>query len=291
MINKFDGVFHQLKDYSVITFGLILYSIGWTGFLLPYHVTTGGVTGISAIIFYSTGIPISIPYVIINVILLIIAIKVLGWQYCIRSVFAVITTAVLLSLFQYFIKDAILENELLLSCLIGGMLCGTGIGLAFISNGSTGGTDIIAAIINKYKDISIGRMMLYCDVLIISSSYCVVPDATLRTVVYGLVVMFVMTYVCDIVINGIRQSVQLLIFSEKYDEIASHINIDIHRGVTVLDGMGWYSKQPKKVLVVLAKKNESISIMRLVKSIDSNAFISQSNVVGVYGQGFDKIKG
>ena len=137
MINKFDGVFHQLKDYSVITFGLILYSIGWTGFLLPYHVTTGGVTGISAIIFYSTGIPISIPYVIINVILLIIAIKVLGWQYCIRSVFAVITTAVLLSLFQYFIKDAILENELLLSCLIGGMLCGTGIGLAFISNGST----------------------------------------------------------------------------------------------------------------------------------------------------------
>lgn len=151
-----------------------------------------------------------------------------------------------------------------------------------------GGTDIIAAIINKYKPITLGRSILYCDLLIISSSYMLFHD--MEKIVFGFVVLAVSTYSCDLLINGIRQSIQLLIFSDKYEEIADHINRDINRGVTILDGMGWYSKQPKKVIVVLAKRTESTSIFRLVKQIDSHAFISQSNVIGVYGEGFDKIK-
>ena len=197
-------------------------------------------------------------------------------------------TTIQLSIWSYYIKEPLVKDEPFMSCIIGGIMLGVGIGLAFTRNGSTGGTDIIAAIINKYKPITLGRSILYCDLLIISSSYILFHD--LEKILFGFVVLAVSTYTCDLLINGIRQSIQLLIFSEKYEEIADHINRDIKRGVTILDGMGWYSKQPKKVIVVLAKRTESTSIFRLVKQIDSHAFISQSNVIGVYGEGFDKIK-
>lgn len=174
------------------------------------------------------------------------------------------------------------------SPIIGGILCGSGIGLVFVSNGSTGGTDIIAAIVNKYKNISFAKMMMYIDFLIIACSY--VLFHSVEKMIFGYVVMGVMSYTMDMLINGKRQSVQILVLSDKYEEIATHVNNDIRRGVTVIDGMGWYSKQPKKVLMILAKRNESVKIFRLIKSIDPKAFISQSNVVGVYGEGFDKIK-
>ena len=229
-----------------------------------------------------------VSYFVINGILLIAAIRVIGWQYCIRSIFGVVMTTIQLSIWAYYIKEPLIKDEPFMSCIIGGIMLGVGIGLAFTRNGSTGGTDIIAAIINKYKPITLGRSILYCDLLIISSSYMLFHD--LEKILFGFVVLAVSTYSCDLLINGIRQSIQLLIFSEKYEEIADHINRDINRGVTILDGMGWYSKQPKKVIVVLAKRTESTSIFRLVKQIDSHAFISQSNVIGVYGEGFDKIK-
>ena len=259
----------EIKDYGFILFGLILYAFGWTGFLLPEEITTGGVTGIAALVFFGFKIPVAFTYATINILLLIIALKVIGFQFCI-------------------IKEPLVNGEPFMSCVIGGMLCGAGIGIVFTHNGSTGGTDIIAAIVNKYKEVSIGRMILYCDVLIISSSYLLFHSV--EKIVFGLVTMVIMTYICDMVINGVRRSVQILIFSEKYEEIANRINQDIDRGVTILEGMGWYSKQPKKVICVLAKRNESINIFRIVKSIDPNAFISQSNVIGVYGEGFDKIK-
>lgn len=150
-----------------------------------------------------------------------------------------------------------------MSAIIGGILCGTGVGMVFISNGSTGGTDIVAAIVNKYKNITFGRMYLYTDAIIISSSYFVYHS--IEKVIYGYIILCIMTYVCDMVINGIRASVQLLIFSDKWEEIATHINEDIHRGVTVLDGMGWYSKKPRKVLVVLVKRTEANNLNRLIK--------------------------
>jgi uncharacterized membrane-anchored protein YitT (DUF2179 family) len=161
-------------------------------------------------------------------------------------------------------------------------------GFVFINNGSTGGTDIIAWIINKYKDITLGRMIMYLDIIIISSCYFIFHDW--KRVLFGFTVLFILSVVIDYIVNSARQSVQFLIFSRKYDEIAEGINHQIKRGVTLLDGTGWYSKQEIKVVVVLAKKSQSLDIFRLVKDIDPDAFISQSNVVGVYGEGFDKLK-
>lgn len=285
---SFKSIWLSTKDYLFITFGLILYALGWTSFLLPLGVTTGGMTGFAALIFYATGIPIGVTYFVINIFLLIVAIKVLGFQFCIRTIYGVIMMSVFLSAFQYWIKDHILTDQPFMGAVIGGMMCGSGLGIVFTSNGSTGGTDIIAAIINKYKNISIGRGILYCDILITGSSYLVFHE--LEKVVYGLVIMVITTYMCDMVINSARRSVQILIFSEKYDQIATRINHDLHRGVTVLDGTGWFKKQPRKVLVVLARRYESVTIFRLIKEIDPQAFISQANVVGVYGEGFDKIR-
>lgn len=281
-------IWNEVKDYTIITLGLMCYTFGWTAFLVSNEIVTGGVTGLSAIIYFGTNIPVPVSYFAINGILLIAAIRVIGWQYCIRSIFGVVMTTIQLSIWAYYIKEPLIKDEPFMSCIIGGIMLGVGIGLAFTRNGSTGGTDIIAAIINKYKPITLGRSILYCDLLIISSSYMLFHD--LEKILFGFVVLAVSTYSCDLLINGIRQSIQLLIFSEKYEEIADHINRDINRGVTILNGMGWYSKQPKKVIVVLAKRTESTSIFRLVKQIDSHAFISQSNVIGVYGEGFDKIK-
>jgi len=262
--------------------------LGWVGFLIPNEITTGGVTGISALIYYGTGIPISVSYFVINVLLLLAAIKVLGLQFCIRTIFSVIVCSSFLSILPLFIKDALVDEQPFMSAIIGGILCGSGIGLVFVSNGSTGGTDIIAAIVNKYKDVTLGRMIMICDVFIISSCYFIFHDW--RRVIFGFVTLFIIGVVLDWIINSARQSVQFFIFSKKYDEIADRIIKDADRGVTVLDGTGWYSKANVKVLVVLAKKRQSLDIFRLVKRIDPNAFISQSSVIGVYGEGFEKLK-
>ncbi|HJG88246.1 YitT family protein [Barnesiella viscericola] len=284
----FNSVLYAVKDYMVIIFGLLLYALGWVGFLLPNEITTGGVTGIAALIYYGTKIPVSASYFTINVVLLLAAIKILGLKFFVRTIFSVFMCSFFLGILPEFIPHSLVEEQPFMSAIIGGILCGVGVGLVFVSNGSTGGTDIIAAIVNKYKNISFAKMMMYIDFLIIASSY--VLFHSMEKMIFGYVVMGVMSYTMDMVINGKRQSVQILILSDKYEEIATHVNQDIHRGVTVLDGMGWYSKQPKKVLMILAKRNESVKIFRLIKSIDPKAFISQSNVVGVYGEGFDKIK-
>lgn len=277
-----------VKDYVIITFGLFVYAIGWTAFLLPHQITSGGVSGIGALFFYKTGIPMWITFLGINSILLIAAIKILGFKFSIKTIYGVLTLSLFLSVLQHFIKTPFVTEETFMACVIGGILCGTGIGIVFTANGSTGGTDIVAAIVNKYKNITLGRVMLYCDVLIISFSYLIFYS--IEKVVYGLVVLFIATYTIDLVVNGVRQSVQFFIFSDKYETIADQINKNINRGVTIVDGTGWYSKQPVKILVVMAKKSESVKIFRLVKQIDSDAFISQSSVIGVYGKGFDTIK-
>ena len=279
----------ETRDYLMIALGMILYGIGWTVFLLPNDITTGGVPGIASIVFWATGFPVQYTYFLINAVLLMLALKILGFKFSIKTIFAVFTLTFFLSLIQKLTADMhLLQDQPFMACVLGASFCGSGIGIAFSSNGSTGGTDIIAWIINKYKDVTLGRMMMYCDIVIISSCYFIFHDW--RRVLFGFCVLFVMSIVIDYVINSTRQSVQFLIFSRKYEEIAEGIATKIDRGVTLLDGKGWYSKQEIKVVVVLAKKRESLDIFRLVKDIDPNAFISQSNVVGVYGEGFDKLK-
>lgn len=292
---SYTNLWLELKDYIFISFGLLIYSFGWAGFLIPNKITTGGVTGISAIIEYATGFPLQNSYIIINLILLLFALKILGWKFFLKTIYGIVVLYLFLSLLRSLIVDAngnplsLVGDEPFMACIIGAALCGIGLGIAFTHNGSTGGTDIISAIVNKYKDVSFGRMTMVCDIFIISSS-AFIPDYTIEQMVFGYTTLVVVGSSVDFVINGSRQSVQFLIFSKDYDKIADAILMDAHRGVTVLDGTGWYSKKDVKVVVVVAKRRESTNIFRLVKSVDPNAFISQSAVIGVYGQGFDKIK-
>lgn len=279
----------ETRDYLMIALGMILYGIGWTVFLLPNDITTGGVPGIASIVFWATGFPVQYTYFLINAFLLMLALKILGFKFSIKTIFAVFTLTFFLSLIQKLTADMhLLQDQPFMACVLGASFCGSGIGIAFSSNGSTGGTDIIAAIINKYRDITLGRVMMICDMIIITSSYFVLKDW--EKVVYGFVTLYVCSFVLDQIVNSARQSVQFFIFSKEYEKIADRITKETHRGVTVLDGIGWYSKHNVKVLVVLAYKRQSIDIFRLVKDIDPNAFISQSSVIGVYGEGFDRLK-
>ncbi len=279
----------EIKDFLMIALGMILYGIGWTVFLLPNDITTGGVPGIASIVYFATGFPVQYTYFGINVILLILSVWILGWKFSVKTVFAVFTLTFFLSLIQRLAGDVtLLHDQPFMACVIGASFCGSGIGIAFSSNGSTGGTDIIAAIVNKYRDISLGKVMLICDLIIISSGYFVLQDW--EKVVYGYVTLYICSFVLDQVVNSARQSVQFFIISEKYEEIGRHINEHPHRGVTVIDASGFYSGKEIKMLFVLAKKRESSVIFRLIKDIDPHAFVSQSAVIGVYGEGFDKIK-
>ncbi|MBP3349887.1 MAG: YitT family protein [Bacteroidaceae bacterium] len=284
-----NNIWFQLKDFLFIILGSFSYALAWQGFLIPNQLTTGAVTGLASIIYYAFGTPpVDVTYAVANVILLIFALKILGLKFCIRTIFGVFFCWLFLHVLPLWIPNGLVQGDTFMASVIGGILCGIGLGVVFTSNGSTGGTDIIAAMVNKYRNVSFGKMLLYIDIIIISSSYLVFHDV--QRVIYGYIIMFITTTVCDMIINGIRASVQLLIFSDKWEDIAESISNELQRGVTVLDGMGWYTKKPKKVLVVVAKRTQITQIERLIKNIDNNAFISQSAVSAVYGQGFDKIK-
>lgn len=276
------------KDYIMIISGLVLYAFGLTGFLLPNKIVTGGLTGITVLIRYSTEIPIWVSYISINSVLLIIAWKIVGKNFVIKTVLSVIALTFLLRFGELYITKPIIQADSLLSSMIGAMFCGAGLGLVYSVNGSTGGTDIIGAVVTKYRHVSMGRVLLLVDVLIVGSSFFLFRSV--EKIAIGFIVMAVMFYAVDVVISGMRQSVQFFIFTSKHEEVANHINTEIKRGCTIIDGMGWYSKKTQKIIVVLARKNESTSIFRLVKSIDQNAFVTQANVVGVYGKGFDSLK-
>lgn len=277
------------KDYLIILAGTFLYALGLTQFITPHKFVTGGLTGIGILINYASGIPISVSVFVLNAILLIIAFRILGSQFLIKTIFGVLSLTAFLGMFEAMKLTPIMMDEPLIAGLIGAIICGVGVGWVMSVNGSTGGTDIVVLIVNKYRNVTPGRTMLAVDVLIVCSSYIILKN--IETIVLGLIIIAVMASSVDYVINGVRQSVQFFIFSQKYDEIADAVNTQLHRGCTVLDGTGWYSKQPQNVLVILAKKTESVSIFRIVKAIDPNAFISQSSVIGVYGEGFEKIKG
>ena len=295
---------NEIKDYFYITLGLLLYTFGWTIFLLPYQIVTGGVTGIAAVIYYGTGIPIYLSYFLINAALLLAALKILGFKFMVKTIYAIIMLSVFLALAQDWMigEDGKMvqilgEGQDFMSLIIGCLFTGLSLAIVFLHNGSTGGTDIIAAIVNKYHNISLGRVLIFVDLLIVGSSFFVFnakPEFTaidaVRKVVFGLCTMVIENLVLDYVMNAKRESVQFMIFSKKYQEIANAIGMQMDHGVTILDGHGWYTGNEMKVLCILAKKNESVTIFRIVKIIDPNAFVSQSSVIGVYGEGFDEMK-
>ena len=304
---KKKAVFAAIKEYVLITLGIALYVLGWTIFLVPNNLVGGGVTGISSILQYATGglIKMGYTYFAINTILLVIALFTLGKSFGVKSVYAIILASVGLNVLQTAIPADIIQtlaiaNGKLMSTIMGGIMAGVGIGMTISQGGSTGGTDIIALVVNKYRNVSPGRMILWIDVVIILSSL-LVPSYTaegtllpftekITTVVYGLILITICSTVLDLYLSGSRQSVQVFINSKKYAEIADAIVTKLHRGVTIIDGRGWYTKQPAEIVMVVTRKTDLNLLLRLVKAIDSDAFLSVASVTGVYGRGFDPIK-
>lgn len=291
-----------VKDYIFIIFGLFLYALGFTAFILPHQIVIGGLSGVGTLVYFGTKgfIPVAVTQYACNLLLLSIAYKIVGRTFVLRTIFGATVISIAIGLFEGFFMG--LEHPIIadisMSAILGGILCGTGIGIVFVHNGSSGGTDIVAATVSKVSNVSIGRTMIYTDMLIVMCSIFLPYDGTLSErlearvplIVYGLVVTFVLSYMTDMIINTNRQATQFIIFSTKWAEIADHVNKEAQRGVTVIDGLGWYSKHPVKILMVWCRKIESVTIFRIVKSIDEEAFITQANVNGVYGKGFDTMK-
>ena len=279
-----------MRDYALLTIAMLSYCIGWCVFLLPNNITTGGVAGIASILEWSAlHIPAQVSYFAINACLLIVALRILGWKFCVKTVYAVVVLTVSLSIVcEHTAGLHLLADQPFMASILGAVFCGTGVGLGLASNGSTGGTDIIAAIINKYRDVSLGRVILIADVIIITSSYLVLRDW--ERVIYGYVVLYVTAFCLDQVVNSMRRSVQFFIISEKYEDIGHRINEVVHRGCTIINGQGFYSGHDVKVLFVLCKQSQSALIFQLIDEVDPHAFVSQSAVIGVYGEGFDRFK-
>ena len=299
-------ILRGVKEYLLITLGIVIYTVGWAIFLTPNNLIGGGVSGISAIVQYATGLKMGYSYFVINTILLIISVIIIGPAFGAKTVYAIILASVCLNVFQSIIPETIirdfaLSNGKLMCSIIGGSMAGVGIGMSISQGGSTGGTDIIAMIITKFRNISPGRIILIIDVFIITSSLLfpsfdttgqVIPfDAKFSIAVYGMIIVTVNGYVVDLYLAGSKQSVQLFILSRHFEEIADMIGRDFHRGVTVLNGEGWYTKQPASVLMVITRKTDLNLLLKSIKRVDPDAFLSISSVSGVYGQGFDSIKG
>ena len=295
-------IWNEVRDYLAILLGLVMYSIAFTVFLMPYQIVSGGVTGLSAIIYYATGFHLENTYIIINLILLVVALKILGFKFMMKTIFAIFALYFLLMFAQAIMPTqpnglpikVLGEGQDFMSMIIGSVITGIALATVFLNNGSTGGTDIIAASVNKYHNISLGSVLISVDFCIIGSCmfFPQFGDYIERAhkVMFGLCVMAIENFVLDYVMNARRESVQFMIFTKKWQEIANAIGTEMNHGVTILDGHGWYTGQEIKVLCILAKKRESVYIFRLIKMLDPQAFVSQSAVIGVYGEGFDEMK-
>jgi len=295
-------LWNEVKDYAGITMGLVLYAFGFTFFLMPYEIVTGGVAGIAAIVEYATSFPNQYTYFLVNFALLVMALKILGLKFLMKTIYAILMLTFLL----WFMKQLVPRDEAgmmikilgegqnFMSLIIGCTMTGSALGIVFVNNGSTGGSDIIAASVNKFYNMSLGTVLLLLDFVIIGSCMFIPQFGTLLQrgymVVFGFCTMVIENYMLDYIYNRQRSSVQFMIFSDKWQEIANAIGTQMDHGVTILDGHGWYTGQKRRVLCILAKKNESTTIFRIIKHLDPNAFVSQSAVIGVFGEGFDAIK-
>lgn len=299
-MNK-QAIIREVRDYVNITLGLLLFTFAFTVFLLPYQIVTGGIAGIGAIIFYATGFPVQYTFFLINGVLIVAALKILGWRFLMKTIYATFMLTFFLEVAQEIVTrpdgtfyKLLGDGNDFMSLVIGCMMTGTALAIVFLNNGSTGGTDIVAAVVNKYHNISLGKVLILVDLCIISSCLFIDTfgpiDLRCKKVVFGLCTMFIECSMLDFVMNWQRQSVQFFIFSKKWQEIAMAISKTTDHSMTILDGHGWYTGRETKVICLLAKKRESVTIFRLIKAIDPNAFVSQGAVMGVFGEGFDHIK-
>jgi uncharacterized membrane-anchored protein YitT (DUF2179 family) len=280
------------KAYIIISIGIFIYAFAWKAFLIPNEITGGGVAGIATVLYFVSGAKIStgITILVVNAVLLTVAFYVLGKGFGAKTIYGVIFLSLMFSFLKSpeSISGQFNESDKLICAIIGGILSGAGVVMTFMQGGSTGGTDIVAMILNKYYNTTPGKVFLYCDLVIIGLSYFINHD--IRTIIYGYVMMGVFSYTVDLLLSGNKQSVQILIFSRKYKEIADSVVFLKKRGVTALDATGWYTQETTKVLIVLVRKQELNDVYRIIKAIDPDALISVSHVMGVFGKGFDIIK-
>ena len=285
--NKFLSI---VWDYFLITVGTLIYVMAWTSFLIPNGMASGGLTGLCTIIQYGTGIPVAWTFPIINVLLLVMGFLVMGNAFGIKTIYVIGLSSLLFKILPAFpVLEVIMENQGLTVALVGGSLEALGIGLVLLRGGSTGGTDIVAMMINKYWPVSPGRVYLVSDIFIILS-VLLVPEKGVVDVIYAYFVMLIFSFGVDFVVLGNKSSVQLLVFSTKYQEIADHIINDVQRGVTALKSIGWYSQKESRVLLIILRKNQMTEVINEIKNIDKNAFVSVSSANSVYGEGFEEIK-
>ncbi|MBQ3607935.1 MAG: YitT family protein [Bacteroidales bacterium] len=276
-------------DYLLMTVGSVIFCMAWTSFLIPNGLASGGLTGLCTIIQYGTGIPVGLTYPVINVALLILGFISLGKAFGFKTIYVIALTSLLFDLLPKFPQLEVLMDEKFLVALVGASLESIGIGLVLLRGGSTGGTDIIAMMINKYWPVSPGRVYLYTDLFIISC-LLFVPDKGLVDLIYAFVVMLGFSFGVDFVLLGNKSSVQILVFSSKYQEIADHMIHEVHRGVTALQSVGWYSQKESKVLLIIARKYQMNEVVNEIKRIDKQAFISVSTAMSVFGEGFEEVK-
>lgn len=281
-------ILKTVKEYSVMAFALSLYVFSWTAFLIPNEITAGGVTGISSILNYAFGIPISLSYLVINAVLLTAGTIIMGKGFGFKTIFCVLVSTLYFEIFPAIPWVSNIDDNLINS-IIGGAMSAAGIALVFTQGGSTGGIDIIALVINKYREVSPGKVFMVSDFLIISS-ILLLPDKSLQDLVYGYVVTVAFSYTVDQILTGNKQSVQMLIITNKYEEIADKLCYELDKGVTAINSIGWYKKSSSMIIMVVTQKSNMYEVMGAVKEVDPHAFLTVSTVMGVYGEGFDQVK-
>lgn len=286
---KNSNLLTTIWDYFLMTVGSLIFVMAWTSFLIPNGLASGGLTGLCTIIQYGTGIPVGWTYPTINIILLILGFLSLGKAFGFKTIYVIILTSILFEVMPKFPQLEVYIDEKFFVALVGSAMESVGIGLVLLRGGSTGGTDIVAMMINKYWPVSPGRVYLFSDIFIISS-LLFIPDKGLVDVIYAAVVMIGFSFGVDFVLLGNKSSVQILVFSSKYEQIANHIINNVKRGVTALQSVGWYSQKESKVLLIISRKHQMNEVVNAVKSIDKNAFISVSTATSVFGEGFEEVK-
>ncbi|MDR2836900.1 MAG: YitT family protein [Bacteroidales bacterium] len=284
---KFD-IFNSIQSWFLIILGLFIYTFGWSAFLIPIKLAGGGVLGIVTILHYALNTPIGWMNLAINAILIIIALKILGFKFIIKTIICIFIVSVFFEILIPLFPEPLLKDNILTCTIIGSGLSALGIGLAIANGGNTGGTDIVVLMLGKYKNISYGKTSLIINVLIIASLYFVTKN--IETLLYSYLNMIISTLLCDYVIGGFNQSYQIMVFSNKNNLIAARISTELTRGVTLLNGYGWYTKNDQEVLITMVHRTEKHAVMRIIKHEDPNAFISFSKVQGVYGKNFDELK-
>ncbi|MGQ1788426.1 YitT family protein [Saccharicrinis sp. GN24d3] len=276
---KINPTIREIRPFLTLFLGLFIFAFGWTGFLIPSEIIGGGFSGIAAIIYFIFKIPVGISFSALNFIIIIISIRLLGVSFGVKTIISVIILSIFFGVLQVSIQEPLVKDQLM-ATIIGGIFYGIGVGLIFIAGGSTGGTDIIAMMVNKHHNIGPGQVLLYCDILIIGATYFVFKD--IEKIIYGLSAMVVASYTIDMVLTGRKQSVQMIVITSNYSSIFERVNLEIKGCATIINDICHTSNMNSKIVMIFVRKNETKKIIRIIKEIDQTAFISQGTVMGLH---------